>query len=535
MSSHFALSFLFLNSAFHGRRDGGEPEWPPSPLRCFQALVAAAAARGSGPKPTTPDSRALEWLEGRPAPMIIAPVGLSGSAIAKSVPLNAMDIVASFWARGIESKSGDANPATHRTMKTVRPTWLLDGETVHYLWSLPEPLSDEDRGAAKTLAVLAGSVVVLGWGIDHVIARGAIVSDEQVNGLPGELWLPMIGDSGLRVPVPGTLKDLVERHRRFLDRLKDGVLTPPPPLSRFATSAYRRAGEPPARSVAAFSLLKVDGSGFRPFDTARRALTVAGMVRHATKRAAERAGWPPSTINGFVLGHGDSKGDSRHAAVGPRRFAYLPLPSLEARGEGGVGTLGSVRRVLLSSFADDCDREIAWACRALAGQELVEEGRKEPVAFLAPLVARDSVVRRYTQRSASWATVTPVVLPGFDDPRGCRRRLGRGVGPANQRRLLDRLDDRVDALLRKAIVHAGFTRSLADHAALEWRGVGFWPGAELAGRYGVPDHLRRYPRLHVKIRWCDQHGGALQVPGPICLGGGRFCGLGLFASEPQSA
>jgi CRISPR-associated protein Csb2 len=40
MPSYLCLSAIFLDAEFHGRRDGGEPEWPPSPLRLFQALVA---------------------------------------------------------------------------------------------------------------------------------------------------------------------------------------------------------------------------------------------------------------------------------------------------------------------------------------------------------------------------------------------------------------------------------------------------------------------------------------------------------------
>ncbi|MBX9622589.1 MAG: type I-U CRISPR-associated protein Cas5/Cas6, partial [Gemmataceae bacterium] len=49
MGSSFCVSVTFLDPAFHGRGDGGEPEWPPSPLRLFQAVVAAAAARWRGP------------------------------------------------------------------------------------------------------------------------------------------------------------------------------------------------------------------------------------------------------------------------------------------------------------------------------------------------------------------------------------------------------------------------------------------------------------------------------------------------------
>jgi D-alanine transaminase len=44
MPSFFGLSIRFLAPVFHGRADGEQREWPPSPLRLFQALVAAAAA-----------------------------------------------------------------------------------------------------------------------------------------------------------------------------------------------------------------------------------------------------------------------------------------------------------------------------------------------------------------------------------------------------------------------------------------------------------------------------------------------------------
>jgi CRISPR-associated protein Csb2 len=52
----------------------------------------------------------------------------------------------------------------------------------------------------------------------------------------------------------------------------------------------------------------------------------------------------------------------------------------------------------------------------------------------------------------------------------------------------------------------------------------------LADRYGVPNHLKRFPRFHVKIQWRDAHKRPVQVTGPVCLGGGRFFGLGLFAA-----
>jgi CRISPR-associated protein Csb2 len=524
MSSHFCLSIRFIDSLFHGRSDGGVPEWPPSPLRVFQSLVATAARQ------RVEAESALRWLERQPSPMRVAPAGVSSSGYSLAVPNNAMDIVARAWCRGNYSNSGDANPATHRTMKTVRPTRLLRGDAMHYLWPLAEPLTGEVLGYVEMLSSVARSIVVLGWGVDMVVGHGAAVSDEQANALPGERWLPG-GEAtgvGLRVPVQGTLDALARRHERFLTRLKSR--TAPPPLSSYATVEYRRATDPPQRPVAAFSLLKLDASGFRAFDTARRALTVAGMMRHAAKLAAERAGWAEPKINAFILGHGESKDASEHVAVGPQRFAYLPLPSIEGRGEGKALVVGSVRRGMLTAFGDDCEEEIAWARRALSGQELIDEDKNQAVALLSLLPATEKIVQRYTQPAASWATVTPVVLPGYDDPAHYRRRLEKGVGAEEQRQLLGRLNDRIENLLRKAIPQAGFSQVLADHAALEWRKAGFWPGTDLADRYGVPDHLKRFPRLHVRINWRDAHDRPVQVPGPVCIGGGRFCGLGLFAA-----
>jgi CRISPR-associated protein Csb2 len=529
MSSYFGLSIRFLDPAFHGRRDGGEPEWPPSPLRAFQSLVAAAGARGASRVP----SPALKWLEQQPAPILVAPAAVTGSSYRLSVPNNEMDVVARAWSRGSDSNSGNANPSTHRAMKTVRATLMLDGDAVHYLWQLPEPLNDEVRGHIEALSTAARSVVSLGWGVDLVVGHGAVIEANQVAVLPGEHWIPgsiEVAD-GLRVPIDGTLEALARRHQRLLRRIDKDAFTAPPPLSVFEKVDYRRAIDPHPRPVAVFSLLRPDTSGFRAFDTARGALTVAGMMRHAARLAAENAGWAVSKINTFILGHAESEGADEHVPVGSRRFAYLPLPSIEPRGEGKARVVGSVRRVIVTTFAGDCQAEITWARRNLSGQELVDQKGKLPVALLSLIPETDKVVRQYTERAASWVTVTPVVLPGYDDSAHYRRRLKRGTSAAEQKQLITRLDRRVDGLLRKAISQAGFSTVLAENAELEWRKVGFWPGADLASRYGVPDHLRRFPRLHVKLHWRGADKRPVQVPGPVCIGGGRFYGLGLFARE----
>jgi CRISPR-associated protein Csb2 len=228
----------------------------------------------------------------------------------------------------------------------------------------------------------------------------------------------------------------------------------------------------------------------------------------------------------FVLGHGESKG-AAHEPAGARRFAYVPLPSIESLGDRRERA-GDIRRVLVFTFSDDCDAEVRWARQALSGQELLAQDTSDVTAVLESISAKEPMVQRYLRAAESWASITPVVLPGYDDPRHYRRRLQKVMQPDEQKQLLSRLSDRIDGLVRKAIVQAGLPRILAAHADIAWRKVAFWAGVDPADRYGVPDHLKRFPRYHVRIDWRNANGQPTPVPGPLCIGSGRFFGLGLF-------
>ncbi|MER3424646.1 MAG: type I-U CRISPR-associated protein Cas5/Cas6, partial [Nitrospiraceae bacterium] len=124
--------------------------------------------------------------------------------------------------------------------------------------------------------------------------------------------------------------------------------------------------------------------------------------------------------------------------------------------------------------------EMAWARRVLSGRDLVDEESGQSSALLSLLPGNVKMVRCYVARADIWTTVTPVVLPGYEDPAHYRRRLKQGTTAEEQKRLLARLGERIDSLLRKAIVQAGFSEELAAHAELEWRKSGFWPGTDPA-------------------------------------------------------
>ncbi len=504
MSRYLVLSFRFLSPWFHGRADDDAPEWPPSPLRAFQAVVAAAARAG-----TKESMRgALTWLEQRTSPIIIASgAAESAEGYRLSVPHNAMDLVGKQWSRGDEGKA-----AEHRTMKNVRPTRLPEDAVVHYAWRL-----EHEASAAPALIAAARGVVALGWGIDLVVGDGAVLEGARLGAISAELsvWEPRgNGRCALRTPTKGTLDDLDRRHAAFLSRtsLADPTLRPPPSLSTYATTNYARAEEPRVAGIAGFTLMRVDSDHFRAFDAARRGMAVAGMLRHAVRTAAERAGWDEARVRTSVLGHGD--GDEA-------RLLLVPVPSIEPRGDGE--TVSAVRRVMLFS-TDERSHDIAWAARALGGMDLVDEKTGEVQAVLAATPRNDRVLKRYLSESSTWTTVTPILLPGHDDPGGLRERLRKVKDDKEQRSLLERLMRRREALVRKALRHAGLGDELAFSANIETQDTGFVAGVDKASRYAVPGHLAASPRLHVKLTW------PVRVAGPLCIGRGRFSGLGLLAA-----
>src|SRR5262249_50812747 len=158
--------------------DAGAPEWPPSPLRVFQALVAAAASHWREAQFQEYALPALEWLQGQDPPIIVAPSHHVGVPIRIAVPNNDLDVVATAWSRRQEPRK---QPNELKTMKTVRPTRLIVSKdnpaTIHYLF----PLADRKCPHLEGLTVAARSITHLGWGIDMVAANAAVISEADAD------------------------------------------------------------------------------------------------------------------------------------------------------------------------------------------------------------------------------------------------------------------------------------------------------------------------------------------------------------------
>lgn len=550
MPAQFRISLHFLDGEFNGRGDGGESEWPPSPLRLFQALTnAAARLEGNGVGEN--QASALRWLETlKEPPEILAARTTPTNGYQLYVPNNEGDLVLKQWASGkyFDSDNHPIDIAGYRTDKVVRPLRLLGSAAVHYFWPLDENVAAHFDKHRVPLIEIARAITRLGWGVDLVVADAAFeqladIAQFRTDG-GYERWVPLetTGGTSLRVPASGTFDALETRHVGFLNRLhstaKSGQhFRPVPPLSTFRIVTYRRDTEVAKPPYAVFALRRLDDSGFVTFDPRWRRLHLAGMLRHAASRNefTTALGWDEAKVNTFVLGHDKSDPHNPKPTADAPRLIFIPLPSIEWRGEHRGHTVAAIRRVLVT-VSGRCDAaEFQRIVRALEGQELIDEKTRIPVAFLRGQSDKGDAIKGYVGESAAWTTVTPVVLPGHDDPRQLRRRLQHTATPLTapeKEQIIHTLEVRTERLLRKAFLAAGLPASLVAEADLQWRDTGFLPGADLASRYSAPDQCRRFRRLHVRVEWRERTAsGELQpksLVGPFCVGSGRFSGLGLF-------
>lgn len=498
MSKSLCISVTFLDPRFHGRGDGGSPEWPPSPMRLFQAMVA-----GNGPMLLAGSNieAAMRWLETQPPPTVLAPPIQIGAPCPLYVPNNAMDVVASSWLRG----STEASIAEHRTLKITRPTHLRGGDTVHYLWSITD--DDIDTAAVAALEQAVERTVALGWGIDLVVAQCRVLSSGVSTSKELDRWDAAKGHatSTLRCPVPGSLDAILDRHNAFLNRLADETFHPVPPLTKYRAVGYRRPADPVSYPTAVFELRSDAGSFCRY--SQRKLIHIAGMVRHLAKEAMQQS--PPADVaddwvQRYVLGHRDGVADEH------RQFSFLPMPSIGADHADQM-----VRRVMVVAPVGD-GAWLEYLASRLAGSQLKPEngnefGDQEPPTLVR--VYGDKVARRYTSASNVWASVTPVILPGHDDKKTAKTRK----------------------LIEAALTQSGIEQT----CTYEWSAHSCFRNSLSAHKYhkdrdtdqrrwqfeNVKDYLRDRTWVHLKVTFENE----LKFPGPLVIGTGRHCGFGLMA------
>lgn len=532
MSTMLSICFRFIQPypLFHGRGDGSDPEWPPSPLRAFQALVNAAGLRTRG-KPLPPNvRRALEAIEVL-QPAIIAPHAILSTVGHRAyVPHNQADLVASAWNRG----NIDASIAAHRIEKDFRPHRIEsageDLPAIHYLYALPASGIDSTE-LLSTIRPYVRSIYSLGWGIDQVIADATLI--DPLTPPEGERWMPVVrGSNRLRSPCRGTLAALLMRHEKFLSRLTGHDWTPVSTLSAFEVLPYRRDNDPIPHPHAVFKLL--DDNDDTVTYPQSKLVHLAGMVRHLAIEAMKRN--PPRDLRGrdvaewleaYVAGHQSPQDKAKGHPHS--QFSYIPLQSI-----GAPHTDPGVRRVMIVTPVGD----EAWLehiaqqlegklLRPLPNTTLPEGTRLERIEDHR----KDGVRDAYLRPSVDWASVTPVILPGHDDHK-----------PAKTR-----------GLILKALQQSGmdqpcefdwspfsqFRKMLSAH---KYRKDPSDPTKTILINYVRPDHLLDKTAVHLTLRFGRREDpndlqspwipAQVPIPGPIAIGAGRHCGFGLLSRCP---
>lgn len=486
MTRYLCISVTFLDPLFHGKGDDDAPEWPPSPMRLFQALVAGSRTGCRNWEWSKAVREAFCWLERCDPPLIVGPGARRATAYTLFVPNNDAD-------RKFERQD-------RLTSKVVWPHWIVNsaseaplGGTLHYLWAIQDNEWIEARAHVDILLHAARYLTALGWGIDQAVAHGRVLTEAEVAGLPGHRWrawrIHRPDSRGLRVPTRGSLGDLERVHRSFISRI-GSQFNPQLKLSRFERLTYLSATTLPPRSYAVFELPK--GVAFRQEEAA----AVAAMLRTLAWECAKLDSHDfPGGSELYVAGYVREGSPPQSGPASPR-FSYVPLPTIGHRHADGM-----IRRVMVVEPLGGDGSHAGWAQERLRHQTLRDpDGRERGVLQDLWRSSSPVIIDLYVRECRVWASVTPVILPGFDDSKYAK----------------------AERLFLKAAAQAEIPAEAIERIAL--RKAPFWPGAGHPRHYFAPEYLRHLSRWHVALRFREP------IPGPLAVGAGRHVGLGVFAA-----
>jgi CRISPR-associated protein Csb2 len=332
---------------------------------------------------------------------------------------------------------------------------------------------------------------------------GRILEEEEVGQLPGVRWFPkpdtMREDGLLRVPKGGSMTNLQSAHQSALSRIEHGkplrTVEKPQVFDRiFYASTERPIGLP----YVVFLLRDEQDDTYR-YPHAKL-IHIAGMTRRASISAMEA--FPPGKIDdanwvkSFVAGH-RSEGQNDHM-----QLSYVPLPSI-----GHEHADAMIRRVMITA-PFGCEAELCHLAAQIDGEQLCPEG--SGAGPVLDSVRSDGVTRQYMGPSKVWASVTPVILPGHDDHK-----------PGKTIKLIER------ALIQSGIEQGcRFTWGPLPNFNNCLTAFKYDRSGRRAG-YFRPDHLNGLTAAHIRITF--EH----PVTGPLMIGAGRHCGLGVMAAMSE--
>ncbi len=499
---------LVIQVRLHDGRYHGRGDWPPSPARLFQALVAGVGI--SGPLGTR-EKDALAWLERRPAPILAAPRARHArSGVFFYMPNNDSDRI-----EGDPAKMAKIRTAT----KVFRP-YLFDAQ-IPFVYSWPLGPETEDQQKAAVICSLAERLYQLGRGIDMAWAWGETLDEASAEhflaSYPGQVFRPSTTGGGIAFPAPcnGSLDSVERRYRAYgarfshtKDRTSTRIVFRQPPKVRFQSVSYE---SPASRQV--YTLRDpITADAFVVWPLAR-AHELATRVRDAAVDRLKRA-MPAraADIDRALVGR---KPDGTNDSLPENRVRVIPLPSI-----GHIHADREIRRLLVeapSSCALGPD-DIQWA---FSGLDIVTPDTGETLATL--IRAEDgSFLRHYgvedVSRHRVWRSVTPVAVPGNAlrypaDLAHRKQQLKSGL-ERQQTQM------RAAAAFSQALRHAGLRGEVRTIRVQREPFEGNGPSVE---DYAEGTRFDKQRLWHVEVEF------DAPLNGPLAIGDGRFVGLGVFA------
>ena len=485
MARSLLIAVRFHEGRYHGEADRvvATQSWPPSPARLFQALVAGAAR---GAELQADDKGTLAWLECLTPPRVAAPPAWPGRSVRHFVPNNDLDSV-----------GGDpANVSKIRVGKRWRPHYFDRQFPVLYLWDFDSGLQEAQR-----MCVIAERLYQLGRGIDIAWACGEVMdrgeAEQRMASHPGILRAPR-GVGRTPVPRQGTLTSLVRRFEGRRSRLstdttgRTGQLFTQPPKALFGGAGYDAA----ARRLN-FEIRRTSGD-FAPQPIVSVYSVLTGLRDAAAGRLREALPSQADVIERLLVGRGAGPGDVW------RRVRLMGLPSI-----GTEHTDPSIRRITVEippEFPMRAD-DVNWAFAGLHPFD-AQSGEARPESLVSTDDTR--MTDRYARASVLFRSITPLVL-------GNAHRGVNGAERGSGHRL--QWERRARSAVVRALRHAGVRGEPVD---IRVQREPFGRRGERAERFAAGSRFPKQSLWHVWIRFREV------VRGPLILGDGRFCGLGLM-------
>jgi CRISPR-associated protein Csb2 len=500
---------LMISVRFHDARYHGSGEWPPSPARLFQALVAGAAR---GENLSARALEALQWLEGLDAPTIAAPAAFPGQGFKNFVPNNDLDAVGGDPARIGEIRAG----------KIIRPRTFDAAVPLLYAWTFEHSADAKHHG--QTICEIAGNLYQLGRGVDMAWAQGEVFEESKTDARLGEyggiMWRPNKGGVGatLTCPRPGSLASLMKRFKKTRERFRT-VGKGSRASQLFSQAPKPDFGQVSYNSPSIFRLFDIKkADAFAP-QRLEHVVALTEKVRDLAAQRLKTSNWRRDNpkredcIEKVFIGRDAGEADKA------QRVRITPLPSI-----GHAQAERSVRRVLVA-VPPDCPiatGDVAWAFSGLALDFDSRTGEvRDDGAALVP-AADDTMLAHYgiqdTAHARLWRTVTPAALP----ERAARRRIDPHRMREEAKDGVERMREQAAAewAAQQALRHAGIDTSVE---AIRVQREPFDAKGRRAESFATSSRFAKERLWHVEIAF------ARRVSGPMLIGDGRYLGLGLMA------